>query len=238
MNKIILLLIIIVLVAISYPLHAKVENQTECVILMHGLGDLKLSMLKLKAEIKSAGYATYNVGYPLGKKVEEIAEDEFAEAIEACQNYAKIHLVTHSMGGLIARYYLTQNQLPSGSRIVMLSPPNQGSQVADYFEDSRLYQLFYGAAGQDVSTDSDLLGKLEPLNYEVGIIAGDRSFNPFFSDLLPGADDGKVAVQSTKLAEMTDFMTISATHLMIKYHPEVAEQTIYFLQHGKFEVKD
>ncbi|MFO7896341.1 MAG: alpha/beta fold hydrolase [Candidatus Cloacimonadales bacterium] len=234
MRKILYLAIIFLFLSNLYAENVEEKLQTECVVLIHGLGDVKLSMLKLKNEIEAAGFATYNIGYPFGKKVEEVATDEFAAAIAACQEYDKIHLVTHSMGGLIARYYLSDNRLPAGSRIVMLSPPNQGSQVADYFADSRLYNLFYGAAGQDVSTDSKLLDKLKPLKYEVGIIAGDRSFNPFFSDLLPGADDGKVAVQSTKLAEMTDFMTISATHLMIKYHPEVARQTIHFLKNGKF----
>jgi len=214
---------------------ADIIPSDECVILLHGLGDGKISMLKLEKAISEAGFDTYNVGYPaFGKKIENIAEDELEQAIKSVSGYKKIHIVCHSMGGLITRYYLKNHELPLGSRIVMLSPPNNGSEVADYFEDSKIYHLFYGDVGLQLTTDNEIFLKLPKLNYEVGVIAGDESTNPFFSMLLPGKDDGRVAVESTFLPEMIDFVIISTTHLFIKYNEEATKQTIYFLKNGKF----
>jgi len=211
----------------------------ECVVLLHGIGDTKFSMLKLENDLKDAGYKTINVGYPAnGKKIETIANDELAAAIEKCSDYRKIHIVSHSMGGLVIRYYLNEHNLPEGSRIVMLSPPNKGSEVADYFHDSKIYELFYGEAGKELETDSDFFKNLKPIINQVGIIAGSSSMNPFFSRLLPGKDDGRVAVENMKLEEMDDFIVISTTHLLMKYNRQVSKQTIYFLKFGKFSTDE
>ena len=228
------LLFFLLLFIYNYVL-AENKHSDECVILLHGIGDGKVSMLKLEKAISDAGFDTYNVGYPaFGKKIEKIAEEELDIAIKNVKDYKKIHIVSHSMGGIITRYYLKDHQLPEGSRIVMLSPPNNGSEIADYFEDSKIYHLFYGDAGLQLTTDNEIFLKLPKLNYEIGVIAGNKSTNPFFSKLLPGKDDGRVAVESTYLSEMKDFVIIPTTHLFIKYNQEAAEQTIYFLKNGKF----
>lgn len=236
MNKIYFLILLTFFITTSCCINSKVIYQDECVILLHGIGDVKLSMSKLENDIKKAGFNTINIGYPAnGKKIEMIADNELSKAIEKCRNYEKIHIVTHSMGALVTRYYLNNHKLPEGSRIVMLSPPNKGSEVADYFQDSKLYELFYGEAGRELETNSAFLKKLKPINYQVGIIAGSSSTNPFLSRILPGKDDGRVSVENMKLNEMKDFIVISTTHLLIKYNKQVANQTINFLINGKFD---
>ncbi|MCK4956270.1 MAG: alpha/beta hydrolase [Candidatus Cloacimonetes bacterium] len=212
------------------------DYKDECVILLHGLGDVKLSMNKLEYNLRKAGYSTKNVGYDSNdKKIELISEEDLASVIKQCKYYKKIHFVTHSMGGLIVRYYLQNNKLPNGSRLVMLSPPNKGSGIADYFENSKIYELFYGKVGKELQTDSQLIHTLSKIDYEVGIIAGNKSTNPFFSSILQGEDDGRVAVENMKLDEMIDFIIIPTTHLLIKYNNDVAKQTILFLKNGKFD---
>ena len=227
--------IFLTLCILSLKLNA--ESINESVILLHGLGDVKLSMLKLESALKDEGYITKNIGYlSNGETIESLSEKELSEIVEKYKKigFDKIHFVTHSMGGLIVRYYLQEHNLPVGSRIVMLSPPNHGSEVADHFQESKFYKLIVGDVGQELATDSNILSKLKPIIPEVGIIAGNKSSNSYFSKIIPGEDDGRVAVNNTKLTEMKDFIVVHSTHLTIKYNDDVIKQTAYFLKNGKF----
>lgn len=236
MHKIIL---IIFLFSSSFFLNNLIaKSLNESVILLHGLGDFKLSMLKLENALKDEGYTTKNIGYSsTGETIESLSDKELSKVIEQYKKigFKKIHFVTHSMGGLIVRYYLQDHTLPTGSRIVMLSPPNHGSEVADYFQKSTFYKLIVGDVGQELATDSSTLSKLKPIIPEVGIIAGNKSTNPYFSKIIPGEDDGRVAVDKTKLSEMKDFLIVPNTHLTIKYNDEVIKQTTFFLRNGEFK---
>lgn len=236
MRNIIIIVFLVISGIFSYNLNAKHNN--ESVILLHGLGDVKLSMLKLESALNDDGYITKNIGYSsTGETIESLAEKELSEIVERYKKigFEKIHFVTHSMGGLIVRYYLQEHDLPSGSRIVMLSPPNHGSEVADHFLESKFYQLIVGDVGQELATDSKILSELKPIIPEVGIIAGNKSSNPYFSKIIPGEDDGRVAVDNTKLTEMKDFIVVPSTHLTIKYNNDVIKQTAFFLKNGIFE---
>ncbi len=231
--------IFLTLCILSLKLNA--ESINESVILLHGLGDVKLSMLKVESALKDEGYITKNIGYSsIGETIESLAEKELSEIVEKYKKigFDKIHFVTHSMGGLIVRYYLQDHTLPAGSRVVMLSPPNQGSEVADYFQESKFYKLIVGDVGQELTTDSNVLSELKPIIPEVGIIAGNKSSNPYFSKMIPGEDDGRVAVDNTKLTEMKDFIVVPSTHLTIKYNDDVIKQTVFFLKNGEFKHHD
>ena len=228
--------IFLTLCILSLKLNA--ESINESVILLHGLGDVKLSMLKLESALKDEGYITKNIGYlSTGETIESLADKELSEIVEKYKKigFDKIHFVTHSMGGLIVRYYLQEHNIPVGSRIIMLSPPNHGSEVADHFQESKFFKLIVGEVGQELTTDSNILTDLKPIVPEVGIIAGNKSSNPYFSRIIPGEDDGRVAVDNTKLTEMKDFMVVPSTHLTIKYNDEVIKQTVFFLKNGKFK---
>ncbi len=210
----------------------------ECVILLHGFGDIKLSMSFLESECRKRGYTTFNIGYStVGETIGSLSEKLLRDLIEDCKNkgFSKIHFVTHSMGGLIVRFFLQNNKLPECSRIVMLSPPNQGTEVADFFKTNIFYKIIAGQIGLELCTDSDIIRNLKELNIEFGVIAGNKSFNPFFSEIIPGADDGRISVDNTKLDEMSDFLIVNDSHLTIKHRPEVSEQMVYFLQNGKFK---
>ena len=229
---------ILIFVLNSFIINLKAQPNNESVILLHGLGDVKLSMLKLENALKDEGYITKNIGYlSTGETIESLAEKELSKIVEKYKKigFDKIHFVTHSMGGLIVRYYLQEHDIPVGSRIVMLSPPNHGSEVADHFQESKFYKLLVGDVGQELATDSNILSKLKPIIPEVGIIAGNKSSNPYFSKIIPGEDDGRVAVDNTKLTEMKDFIVVPSTHLTIKYNDDVIKQTAFFLKNGKFK---
>lgn len=211
----------------------------ETVILLHGMGRSRLSMALLAFSIRRQGFRTVNIGYPSTRKsIEALSEEYLAPAIAACreQGAAKIHIVTHSLGGIIARQYLQNHRLPEGSRIVMLSPPNKGSEVTDALRNSFLYKLATGPAGQSLGTEADSLpNRLQPVQVEIGIITGSRSVDPWFSRLFPGEHDGKVSVERARLEEMDDFLVVSKGHTLIMNSRYVMQQVVYFLRNGSFE---
>ena len=139
------------------------------------------------------------------------------------------------MGGVLVRAYLARQPQPHGGRVVMLSPPNQGSEIVDAFSESPLLRSFLGPAGTRLGTDAaGIASQLPPIRFSVGVIAGDRSLNPLGSWLIPGPDDGKVGVGRTKLDGAADFIVLSATHTFIMNRADVAEEVTYFLRQGRF----
>ena len=215
------------------------ESRKECVIILHGLARTKYSMRTMETELQKKGYKTVNKGYPsTSKSIAEIASDEVAAAVKSCTKSLsrKIHFVTHSMGGIIVRFYLQNQALPEGSRAVMLAPPNQGSELVDKLKELPPYQWLNGPAGQELGTESTSTpNSLKPVNVEIGIIAGNSSLNPLYSSLIPGDDDGKVAVEKAKLDEMTDFLVVPNSHSFMMSDAHVIRQTIHFIKRGHFD---
>ena len=194
----------------------------------------------MQKTLVKAGYHTVNLDYPSARKsIEELAVDYIPPAIRKCNGYrpAKIHFVTHSLGGIIVRAALKDDKPVNLGGVVMLSPPNGGSEVADVLKDRWYYLLLNGPAGQQLSTAVDSLpNRLGPVDYPVGIIAGDRYafYDWWFSRFFHGANDGKVSVESTRLEGMVDFMIVHNSHSFIMNSERVRRETVYFLQHGCF----
>ncbi len=211
----------------------------ECVILLHGLCRSARSMAPIAASLEHNGYAVINLDYAsTHSPINALAEQSLAPAVNLArrQGYRRIHLVTHSMGGIIVRAFLQKHPLPPGSRVVMLAPPNQGSELTDWalLHVPRIYRLAGPAAGELGTRGNDCINDLQHVGAQVGIIAGSGSWNPLFSAILPGDDDGKVAVKRTRLPGMTDFLIVPDTHMMILYDRDVHEQIIQFLNSGRF----
>ncbi len=160
------------------------------------------------------------------------------EVEQCCLSSEKpLHFVTHSLGGILVRAYLAQKRPDNLGRVVMLSPPNQGSQLVDELRDSPLFQWATGPAGQELGTDpSNLPNRLGPADFEVGIITGSRSLNPLTSWLVTGEDDGKVSVESAQLEGMADFLVVPNTHTFIMNSSQVALEVVHFLEQGSFSI--
>ena len=186
------------------------------------------------------GFLTVNIDYPSRKApVEDLALEYIPSGLSQCavKGATTVHFVTHSLGGILVRYYLTRGQPEDLGRVVMLSPPNQGSEAADLLKDQPWYLRINGPAGQQLVTDeSGLPGRLGPVDYPVGIITGDRHafFDDRLAEAIPGADDGKVSVERAKVEGMTDFLVAPYPHPFIMDADEVIEQTIRFLRTGTF----
>ncbi len=209
------------------------------VILLHGLGRSAWSMKRLEWALTKEGYRVINVSYPSTRySIQDLARDYLAKLLQAQtpDRQVKIHFVTHSLGGIIVRQYLSEHALENLGRVVMLAPPNQGSELTDKLRRNFFYKLFMGPSGQQLGTDADSVPKrLGPARFELGVIAGDRSLNPLFSAWIPGPDDGKVSVESTTMPAMKDFLVVHHTHTWMMWSKEVVGAVLQFLRNGKFK---
>ena len=211
----------------------------ECVVLLHGLGRSPAAMKGLERALARQGYRVVNIGYPsLRVPVERLADVHLHHALttQLPDDAPQIHFVTHSFGGILLRQYLSNHDLPKLGRVVMLAPPNQGSELAD---SSRKNSFARWLAGPNLAllgtAPGDVPKRLGPVSFDLGVIAGDRSFNPILSALLPGPDDGKVSVASTRIEGMKDFLVLHSSHMGIKWRAETARQVARFLAHGSFQ---
>jgi pimeloyl-ACP methyl ester carboxylesterase len=208
----------------------------ECVVLLHGLARSDGSMEEMADGLRETGFTVINHDYPsTDYPIEELSRTAIREAVGECPEKSKIHFVTHSLGGILVRYYLEYHELDNLGRVVMLGPPNKGSQVVDALAEIPGFELLNGPAGLQLGTDpSSLPNSLGAADFEVGIIAGTRSINLILSQLLPNPDDGKVSVESTKLEGMSDHLTVPVSHPFLMNDDEVIRQTIHFLRSGQF----
>ena len=213
----------------------------ERVVLLHGLARSANSMEAMADALREAGYTVCNVDYPsTDYPVETLAREHVRPAIDNCAaGDGRIHFVTHSMGGIIVRYLATLPDAPPIGRVVMLGPPNRGSEVVDAIGDWAAFEWLNGPAGDQLGTAPDSLpNRLGPAPFAVGVIAGRHSINWINSAMIPGSDDGKVAVSRTRLAGMDDIVVLPVTHPLMMRDETVIAQTLHFLEHGSFDVGD
>ena len=212
----------------------------ECVVLLHGLARSRYSLQRMEEAIRLKGFNAVNPGYPSREKpVEVLALETIPPAVSRCREKKThtVHFVTHSLGGILVRYYLAQRSIAGLGRVVMLSPPNGGSEAADILRESPWYQWLNGPAGQQLVTGPQgIAARLGPVTYPVGIITGNRHtfFDAWLARRIPGEDDGKVAVERAKVAGMAEFLVLPYAHPFIMNAHEVIAETLHFLLHGRF----
>ena len=239
------------LLAAALPLPAPLFAQSsgerggthpDCVVLLHGLSRTEISMRLLGETLEYHGYSVINETYPsndapIGELVEHVGA-----AVAAC-GPARVHFVTHSMGGILARTWLRDNRPERMGRVVMLAPPNHGTEIVDNIAQldafpalAEAFELLQGPAARELGTDpGSVPSQLPPVDFELGVIAGNRAINPLGPILIEGENDGTVSVESTRVDGMADHIVLPVTHTMMMINPLVMAEVLEFLRNGVFD---
>ena len=209
------------------------------VLLLHGIARTSASMRPMQRALEGAGYAVLNLDYRSRHLPLDVLAASIHPAVSrfAAATPGRLHAVAHSMGGLLLRVYLARHRPARFCRAVMVGTPNNGSELADLLRGWPPYRLAFGPAGQQLVTaqGETLRAAFGTVDYELGVLAGDRPLNRFAAELLlPGPSDGKVTVASTRLTGMADHRVVSTSHTRLVSHPEAVEATLRFLRHGSF----
>ncbi|MGH8029318.1 MAG: esterase/lipase family protein [Arenimonas sp.] len=209
----------------------------QCVVVLHGMARSRQYMHPLELDLKHVGYTVVNESYPTRKESIEQLSTRVDDYVQQCRDSGatRIHLVTHSLGGLVARYWLREHTLPPGSRFVMLGTPNRGSEITDRYHDQWWYRFSTGPAGQQIRTGPESLpNRLGPPTMETGVIAGTRAANASYSRWLGGPNDGKVSVASTQMEGLADYVLVDNSHYFLPRSAGVFRQVRAFLATGRF----
>jgi triacylglycerol lipase len=215
----------------------------DTVVLLHGMGRTSASMARLAAELHAGGYHVVNATYPSRTRtVEQIANAWLPAQLERtpwAHGVGRLHFVTHSLGGIIVRAWVREGVPPNLGHVVMLAPPNAGSEIATRLAQFAPFGWVTGVNGQRVGVgDNDLprqLGEWPKAAGPLGIIAGDRCFNPLWGALMPRPHDGKVSVASTHLDGERAHRVVPAGHTWLAWRRDVIGYTKRFLATGTFE---
>ncbi|WP_353892941.1 hypothetical protein PRVXH_002333 [Proteinivorax hydrogeniformans] len=210
------------------------------VVLLHGLGRTNTAMEKMERFLSESGFIVYNLHYPSTKhKINKLADLVYKMLEEKKLTEVKeLNFVTHSLGGIILRVIAEKHHLRNWGHVVMLAPPNKGSQVVDYMRKTPLLYWVLGPAALELGTDSQGIAQKLPqrVDFSLGVIAGTSSINRIFSRFfLKGKkNDGKVTVENTKIEGMKDFITVEENHTFIMNSSKVQKHVFSFLKTGHF----
>ena len=232
---------LLLLLAINVvPAIAGAEDGHACVVLLHGMARTSGSMKKMQRYLEDREFVVANVDYPSrDHQIAELAKIAVEDGLRQCranEGLDAIHFVTHSLGGILVRYYSAHHDIAQLGRVVMLAPPNQGSHAADAMRGVPGFGWINGPAAMQLGKGPDSVPlSLGKPGFEFAVIAGNRTIDPITSAVLENPDDGRVTVEDTKLEGMSDFRVVDASHAYIMKKKDVMALVYTFLAYGTFD---
>ena len=215
-------------------------------VLIHGVLRSSKSWGPLRATLAEAGVTPVPFDYPSTRVPIERAAGFLDETLRSLECTGRVHLVCHSMGGLLVRQWTKQygcdspvlsegGDGPKLGRTVLIGVPNRGAAMADRVDILPAFHWLFGPAGRQLGTGpAGVTATLPPPPGEFAIIAGVRGTPEGFNPLVDGDDDGTVALSETHLDGAADSITVpGAVHSFLMGRPEVGAATVRFLKEGR-----
>ncbi len=203
------------------------------VVLLHGLWRGWHAMEPLARVLRREGFSTLNLPYPSTRlPIPELTTFVSGE-VARISDHRPVHFVTHSLGGILVRSMIAKPQPWRCGRIVMLAPPNHGSEIVDWSRQHSSVRRFLGPAGCSLGSDG-VVNELPdlPADSETAVIMGRRCTLPFFKHLLEEDNDGIVSASRGRIRNLRGFSVIDADHTFIQMHPDAIRMIPGFLRTG------
>jgi hypothetical protein len=210
------------------------------VILLHGMGRSPVLFRDMERALRTAGFDAVAISYPSLTKDIAGHADQVEHLLEGARDVEKVSFVSHSLGGLVVREVLSRSGAPGAhtwrdelalGRVVMIAPPNQGSELAESVADLPPYHWIGGPAAGEIAAGPPF-APVSP-EIEVAIIAGGTDGGNGFNPLLSENNDGVVTVSETRLPGASDHIVVRALHTVIAGDPQTIAATRKFLETGR-----
>lgn len=204
----------------------------EAVVLVHGIWMVGLEMLWLKRNLRRCGFECHQFFYRSLVRAPQTNADRLNQYLKAIDADI-IHLVAHSLGGIVVLHLFEQEPMQKPGRVVMMGTPLEGSEIA-----KRLHRLVITRPLLGRSVVRGLLGD-QPRwkeTRELGMIAGTRGVglgNLLFGGLEPPSD-GTIAVRETRAPFVDAHLSVPFSHAGMLWSSRVAEAVCQFLKSGDF----
>lgn len=204
------------------------------VVALHGILRSSKVWNSLKQEVEQDGMTVVAADYPSTQQPITAFVDQLQELLSSLEGIERIHLVVHSMGGLIVRAWSQRYSDPRIRRLVMIGTPNRGAEIASMLRENPIFQFVFGPAGQQLVHEShdEFIQKLPTPPMEFAVIAGSRGNSQGFNPLIPGDDDGIVTTASARLPGAVDYLPVRVLHSFLPLSSEVVAATRRFLATG------
>ena len=209
----------------------------DVVVLLHGLAETPLTMAPLKMALLREGCRVHNLAYPsTSAPIAELADRFIRPALSAFPQAARVHFVTHSLGGVLLHYCLQSERPANLGRVVMTAPGLHGSEALEAYRHNWLFRMVYGPASFQSGTAADAFARCleQEAKYELAVISGCVSLDPIANLFIPWPHDGKISVARTRIVGLADHLVLPTAHDLIASDPIAIGQTLRFLKSGRF----
>jgi len=215
-------------------------DSSHLVILLHGLGRSRQSMDAMRAGLVEADFAVAAVGYPSTRQTIAEHADGLTQLLSELDDVERVSFVTHSLGGIVVRATLANDEAPwrqrvELDRVVMLAPPNQGSELARELAAFSPFRALAGPSAEELTRE---LEDIPAPPCPFGIVAASRKSESGLNPFIEGDDDGIVSVAETKLEGAADYLEVEGLHTFVMTDRKVIAATVRFLDTGKFARAD